>query len=199
MSALLIKTLCSTAAVALTFVAFVPYIRGIRQGSIQPHVFSWVIWGLTTCMVFVAQVQGHGGIGAWPIGISGAISAWIAWLAYERRTDITITPLDKLFLVAALACMPLWYATQDPLWAVIVLTTIDLLGFGPMIRKTYASPHSESMSFIALFVARNALVLIALAHYSVVTVLFPAAIGVMCLFVMALMAYRRSVLELRHA
>jgi hypothetical protein len=113
--------------------------------------------------------------------------------------DITITPIDKLFLGTALACIPLWYAMQDALWAVVVLTTIDVLGFGPMIRKTYASPQTESMSFMALFVARNVLVVLALAHYSVVTLLFPVAIGAMCLLVMAIMVYRRSVLSPRHA
>ena len=51
-----IKLILSGLAIALTFVAFVPYIRSILQGVTKPHVFSWVIWGTTTVIVFFAQV-----------------------------------------------------------------------------------------------------------------------------------------------
>ena len=65
------KELLSAAAIALTFVAFLPYIRSIKQGVTKPHVFSWVIWGSTTFIVFLAQLADKGGAGAWPIGVSG--------------------------------------------------------------------------------------------------------------------------------
>ena len=44
-------------AIALTLVAFLPYIASILRGKTRPHVFSWVIWGVTTFIVFLAQVQ----------------------------------------------------------------------------------------------------------------------------------------------
>jgi hypothetical protein len=93
------KTLLSMIAIALTFLAFVPYITGILKGTTKPHVFSWVIWGSTTFIVFLAQLKGHAGIGAWPIGISGVITILVALLAYIKRSDITITNKDWLFFV----------------------------------------------------------------------------------------------------
>jgi len=39
------KTLFSLLAIALTFIAFLPYIGSILKDEIKPHVFSWVIWG----------------------------------------------------------------------------------------------------------------------------------------------------------
>ncbi len=54
--------------------------------------------------------------------------------------------------------------TSNPVWAVAVLTVIDVLGFGPTLRKAYACPHSESMAFFALFLVRNLIVILALAH-----------------------------------
>ena len=53
------KTIFSATAIALTFAAFLPYIRSIRSGKTKPHVFSWVIWGLTTFVVFLAQLAEH--------------------------------------------------------------------------------------------------------------------------------------------
>lgn len=186
------KEILSLVAIALTFIAFFPYIRAIIKGTIKPHVFSWIIWGSTTFVVFLAQLEDHGGVGAWPIGVSGIITIFIAWLAYLKRADLAITRTDRLFLVSALSALPLWYVTSDPLWAVVLLTVIDVLGFGPTLRKAYAFPHSESLLFFALFAARNLIVVMALEHYSLTTVLFPAVIAAACLLLMALITYRRG-------
>lgn len=189
------KEYLSIIAIAITFVAFVPYMKGIVSGVVKPHVFSWVIWGSTTFVVFLAQMEGKGGVGAWPIGVSGLITILIAILAYIKRADISVTHVDWLFFGAAMSSLPLWYLTSDPLWAVVVLTTVDLLGFGPTIRKTYHMPHSESLLFIGLFAARNMLVIGALEVYSVTTVLFPAAVGSACMLLMLMMLYRRRLVS----
>lgn len=113
------KELLSGIAIALTLVGFVPYIRAIRQNRIKPHVFSWVIWGSTTLVVFLAQLSGGGGAGAWPTGISGLITLYLAMLAYRRRADVSITRLDWWFFLSAMCSLPLWYITDNPLWAVV--------------------------------------------------------------------------------
>lgn len=189
------KELLSTAAIALTLIAFFPYIRSILRDEIKPHVFSWIIWGTTTFVVFLAQLDDNAGAGAWPIGVSGSITIFIALLAYLKRADITITKTDCLFLVSALASLPFWYFTSDPLWAVVILTTVDVLGFGPTVRKAYSFPYSESLSFFALFTTRNLIVIMALENHSVTTVLFPAVIAAACMLLMAMITYRRRALE----
>lgn len=187
------KSLLSAVAIAITLFAFLPYIRAILTSAIRPHVFSWFIWGTTTVIVFLAQLQGHGGAGAWPIGVSGSITVLIAALAYWKRADISITAVDWLFLVLALSSLPFWYFTADPLWAVLILTVVDLLGFGPTLRKAYTAPRSESVLFFATFAVRNFIVILALENYSLTTVLFPAAIAIACLLLIALILYRRRV------
>lgn len=187
------KIIFSSIAILLTFIAFVPYIRSILVGATKPHVFSWIIWGTTTFVVFFAQLEAKGGIGAWPIGVSGTITIFIAILAFIKRADISITKTDWLFFVAALTSLPFWYFTSNPLWAVVVLTVVDLLGFGPTIRKVYDFPHEESVSFFVLFIARNTFALLALEHYSTATVLFPLSVSMACLLLLVLVGYRRRV------
>ena len=174
------KEFLSAVAIAITFIAFFPYIRSIMQGQIKPHVFSWVIWGSTTFVVFLAQLEDNGGAGAWPIGVSGIITLFIALLAYIKRSDITITRTDWVFFILAISSLPFWYFTSDPLWAVVTLTTVDVFGFAPTVRKAYLAPYSESLLFFSLFTVRNLIVIIALENYSVTTVLFPAVIAAAC-------------------
>ncbi|MCC6208987.1 MAG: hypothetical protein IT488_12670 [Gammaproteobacteria bacterium] len=189
-----IRELLSVIAVALTLAAFLPYIRSILKNEVKPHVFSWIIWGATTFVVFLAQRADGGGIGAWPIGISGCITILIAVLAYIKESDVTITRLDWLFFTLALWALPLWFATSDPLWAVVILTFVDVLGFGPTVRKVYHFPWSESLVFFGLFAARNLIVILALENHSLTTVLFPAVIGTACVLLIALALHRRRIL-----
>jgi len=188
------KEILSATAIALTFAAFVPYIRAILGGTTKPHLFSWIIWSITTFVIFLAQLEANGGVGAWPIGVSAVITMLIALLAYVERSDITITKTDRLFLVFALSALPLWYFTSDPLWTVVILTAVDVFGFGPTFRKAYADPYSEPLLFYYLFSIRDLLVIVALENRSVITVLFPTAMATSCLFLIAMMTLRRRVL-----
>jgi hypothetical protein len=188
------KEVLSAMGIVLTFVIFVPYIRSILQGRTRPHVFSWFIWALATFVVFLAQLAGGAGLGAWPIGVSGVITGYVAILAYSKRTDRSITKSDWVFLIVALAALPCWFFTSNPLWAVVILTGVDLAGFGPTFRSAYLRPHQERTGFYSLAALRNAIVILALEHYSLTTVLFPAAVGVACLVFVLLVVYRRRTL-----
>jgi len=190
-----IKLIFSSLAIIITFIAFVPYIFSTLTGEVKPHVFSWVIWGATTFVVFLAQLQDNGGMGAWSIGLSGVITVFIAALAFVKKSDITVTHIDWLFFIMALVSLSFWYFTSNPLWAVVILTAVNILGFGPTIRKAYAFPHDENITFFFLFIIRNTLAIMALENYSVTTMLFPVAVNIACLILILMVNYRRKVIR----
>ncbi len=190
------KEFLSAVAIVITFIAFIPYIRSIQQGKTRPHLFSWIIWGSTTFVVFLAQLADGGGAGAWPIGVSGIITLYVALLAYTKKSDSTITRTDWLFFTLAMSALPFWYVTADPLWAVVILTSVDVMGFAPTLRKAYYHPFDEQLTFFALFVLRNIIAIFALAHYSVTTVLFPAVIALASLMLIVMVLYRRRYLHI---
>lgn len=174
----LIKTIVSGVAILITFIAFYPYLKAIIGNKIKPHFFSWIIWGITTLVAFLGQIAGNGGVGTISIGISAALTFYIAYLTFRRRADFTIHRLDWFYLIAAFLAIPVWIITNNPLWAVVIMTGIDLLGFGPTFRNAYQNPMNEDPKFYLIFSLRNILVIYALETYSFTTILFPAAIGV---------------------
>ena len=188
------KQAFSAASIAITFIAYLPYTIAIIRGKIKPHVFSWIIWGITTFVVFFAQLADNGGAGAWPTGLAGIISLIIAVIAYLKRGDVEISKTDWAFFIAALASLPLWYFTANPLWAVVILTLIDVLGFGPTIRKVYHEPHSESLTFYTLYAIRGFVSIPALENYSVTTLFNPAVVSAACLLFVAMALVRRRAL-----
>ncbi|MDY7026349.1 MAG: hypothetical protein SVC26_08440 [Pseudomonadota bacterium] len=180
----------SIASIALTFIAFVPYLREIYAGKVIPHVFSWIIWALTTSIVFFAQLSDGAGVGAWPTGLSAAITYYIAFLAYRRSNSINITRSDSLFFISALAALPVWHLTQDALAAVVLLTLIDLLAFLPTLRKTYYNPKQENALFFGLYVIKSLFSIIALEHYSLTNILFPATIALTSTLLIGVLLWR---------
>ena len=183
--------LVGLAAVVLTVVAYVPYIGAIRAKAVKPHFFSWLIWSLTTVIVFFAQMAAEGGAGAWSTGMSAAITLYVAWLALVLRSDFSNTTADWCFLIAAMLSLPVWFFTYDPLWSVVILTVVDAFGFGPTLRKAWHKPQEESMQFYLLFGARSLLSVAALESRTLTTVLFPVAMVVACVLVSVLLWWRR--------
>lgn len=188
------KEILSIVAIVLTLVAFLPYIRSIIAGTTKPHVFSWVIWSTTTFIIFLAQLSDDGGAGAWPLGVSSIISLYVAILAYKKKADITITRLDVVFLISAMGALPVWYFTSDPLWVVVILTSIDVMGFGPTFRKAYRKPFEEQLRFFAVMATREVFVVMAFENYSVTTLLFPVVMSSTTWIFITMVLYRR-----RHA
>lgn len=187
----MLALLFSTIAIALSILGFVPYIRSILQGKTDPHLFSWIIWGLTTVIVFFAQLSDEGGWGAWPTGISGLISIGIAGLAYQRRRNILINRTDVLFLVVALAAIPLWAVTSNPLWSVILLTFADTVATWPTLRKCWHDPFREDLWMYWILFVRNFFSIAGLEHLSLTTVLFPLVMSVAIVVLVGVVIVRR--------
>jgi hypothetical protein len=187
----ILQAWASLASILLTIGAYVPYVSAIRKGVVKPHFYSWLIWSLTTSIVFFAQLAADGGVGAWPTAVSALITIYVALMALWLKSDVSVTRTDRLFLAAALASLPIWFLTADPLWSVVILTTVDALGFGPTLRKLWHYPFEESLLFYALFALRSLLSVVALETLNLTTTLFPVVMVVACVLTCALLWWRR--------
>lgn len=138
------KVILGAGAVVLGLAGYVPYFIGIFKGRTKPHVFSWFIWGLLTAIAFAIQLTEKAGPGAWITGVTAVVCFVITALALQRG-ERTITPSDKITFIAALASIPLWLATKNPFYSVLLITVIDALGFYPTFRKTWHKPWEEAL------------------------------------------------------
>ncbi len=73
----------------------------------------------------------------------------------------------------------------------MLITVIELLGFGPTFRKCWHQPHSESMTFLAILIVRNVLIVAALERHMLTTLLFPVAMAAACGLLITIMLWRR--------
>lgn len=178
-------------AIALGFVGYAPYFRDIFLGKTKPHAYTWFVWGLLTGIAFVGQMVDGGGAGAWVTGVTAAMCMVIVLFALKwGEKQITIS--DKVSLVGALVAVGLWYMTDDPLLAVVIITVIDLFGFYPTFRKSFYKPGEETMATYVIGGLKFFIALFALGNYSVVTVLYPLSLVVSNWVFVVMIAIRRK-------
>src|SRR5882672_7911387 len=114
------KELVGLVSALLSVVTFVPYICSIVKGKTKPHLFTWIVWFLATSIVAAAQYSKNAGPGVWTTIFSCFDCLAVIVLAL-RWGERHITKSDWITFFGALLAIPLWYATDDPLWSVILI------------------------------------------------------------------------------
>jgi hypothetical protein len=150
------------------------YLCVIFRKGIKPHLFSWLIWGILATTAGAAQLSAHGGIGGWMTLAKAAMIFLVAGIAF-RRGEKNITRSDWTTLIVSLTAVPVWIATKDPLWAVVLATLIDMAGYIPTYRKSFLRPNEESAGLFLLSSLSNFLIILGLESYSPTTALYPSA------------------------
>ena len=186
-----------TIATIVGVTGFIPYFKDIIKKAIKPHAFSWLIWGISQSTIFFAQTAKGGGAGAWANGFGGLLNLTVFVIAiFKGEKEITL--LDKGCLVLALFGISLWFITSDPLWSVILLSGVDVIGYIPTMRKSYKKPHEESLTVFALSATSSVISLFALGSLSITTVLYPISIIVINTILVTLVILRRKIGRMQH-
>lgn len=187
------KEIIGIVAVILTFVGYIPYIRDTIKGKTKPHIYTWFIWGLVTAIAFGLQISANAGPGAFTT-LAAAIVCFIIFGFGIRQGERDITTSDTVFLVLSLVALVLWLFAKQPVLSVILVSTIDMLGFIPTIRKSWHKPHEETLISYQTNTLRFGLAIIALNHYTLVTALYPVTwVFANGLFSFYLIARRKTV------
>jgi hypothetical protein len=183
----------SLLSIALSLLGFVPYAYGICKGVVKPHLFSWLIWTLVTGMISVAQLHEGGGAGGWATVMISLLCGVIV-IASLFYGEISRTKLDWFCLCVALTAIPLWFFSPTSTLSVILLTLIELLAFGPTLRKTYLRPHSESLIYFTICLFKYLFATLALDNWTFDNALYPVATGGMAVvFIVFTLACRMRV------
>lgn len=166
------KYIIAIVAVLLTFVGYIPYIRNTIRGKTKPHVYTWFLWGFVTAIAFALQVSGGAGIGSL-VTLAAALACFIIFFFGMRIGKKDITTTDKIFLSSAIVALGFWVFAKEPLISVIIVSLIDMLAFGPTIRKSYNKPYTETLLSYVINTLRFGLAILALQRYTVITTLYP--------------------------
>lgn len=188
------KELWGLISLALTVVSYGPYLWGTIKGTVRPHIFSWIIWATLMAIGAAAQWSDNAGPGAWSVAASAVFCLMISVASFINKGERYITRSDWLSFVSSLATIPLWIATDNPLYSVILITLIDALGYYPTFRKGYFHPNDENLLPYAMGIPKHIFGLIALLNVSWITFLYPASLVFMNTCFITMLLWRRKAL-----
>jgi hypothetical protein len=188
------KEIIGALSVAVGLASYGIYLWGIYRRTVRPHVFTWIIWGTLAVIGFAVQYVEKGGPGAWNLGMAAAVNLLIA-VAAGFYGEKEILRSDWVAFFIALAAIPVWWATDNPLWAVIIVSGIDLVAFYPTFRKSWLKPQEEGALSFSVCAVQFLLSVFALEKMNLTTVLYPAIVVIMNVLLVLMLLYRRRILK----
>jgi len=186
----LLKIILGYLASVIALIAYTLYIRNILINRTKPHAFSWLLWGLLTGIVFIAQTLEGGGAGAWVTGVSSIACFIIGILAFSKDTRGFLL-FDWVFLGAALLALSFWFFVKDITTSVIIVTLVDVLGYASTLRKGWHKPGQDMVTSFGLNSIKFIFAVLALQSYSIATWLYPVAMVIMNASVAIMLLLRR--------
>lgn len=188
------KTVISVITVALSIIGYIPYHLDIYRGKTTPHIYSWFIWGTATAIAFALQVSGGAGVGSW-MTLVIALNAFVIFFFGLRRGNKDVTISDTVFFILSLITILIWLVAKQPVVSIILISTIEMLGFIPTIRKSWYKPHSETLFTYALSAFRHGLSIFALQELNIITWLYPVTWSLANAFFSIMLIVRRGIVR----
>jgi len=100
-----------------------------------------------------------------------------------------------MLLIVALLAIIVWRQMGNPLIAVLMVTTIDAIGFIPTFRKSFVDPWSETLSFWASMAMASIFIIASIAQYNFLTVTYAAMLLIGNTTVWTICFFRRKILK----
>ncbi len=172
-----IKIILGILGTVVGLIGYIPYFLDIFKGKTKPHFFSWFIWSILTWIAFFAQIVGNAGPGAWVTGMTAFLCLLVSILAIKRG-EKQITKVDWVCFIGAILGILIWIKTNNPLFAVILVTVIDAIAYVPTFRKSYYRPDEETLMEYILAFFKFIISLFALQSFTLITALYPLSLVV---------------------
>ena len=173
-----IKEVLGLIAVVLAISANASNIFGIFKGYVKPHLLTYLVWTITTSIAFAGSWVSGGAAGSWSLGANSFLVIVVFVLCFRYGTrDVTLADTGY-FIAACLALVP-WMLTNDPTISVVSVTVVDVLGYLPMLRKTWRDPDSELALVWSINSLKHGIALMAIGNVALATVVYPAALLLM--------------------
>jgi hypothetical protein len=160
-----------TAALIAAF-SSVPYIIGIVRGKTKPDIVTWLTWSVLTGIGSAAAFAAHEPHTALLTVGATCSTATVVVLGLKYGTA-TISLLDIICQVGAIAGLICWLVFNSPLIGIVVPVCIDLIGALPTLRHSWDRPGEETWQTFLVGAVAPIFTIASITQYSVASLLYP--------------------------
>ncbi len=189
-----IKFVFAIMSTIMTIAISYPYVKDIFLKKTKPHIYTWLIWSITQGTATTVLWYGGGKFATIGLAIGTLIVIFVFFLSFKYGTK-NITRSDAFILITALLAIIVWWQLDSPLLAVFMVSAIDVLGYIPTYRKSFANPWTETLEFWFVMTIAGVLDLFASAQYNLLTVTYIATLIAANVVLLTVLLYRRKKLN----
>ena len=164
----------------------IPYIISIRRRETRPNRVTWGIW-TTIGFILLGSYQAIGATNTLWLLIAQVISQVAITIYAFKYSQGRWQRLDRICLAGAGLSLLLWWRSGSPVVAILMNTTMDLLGAIPTINKIYHDPNSEDLRFWVMSFVAAVLNLLAIENFSLSFIVFPVYLFILNIVILTLL------------
>ncbi len=185
-------------SVIIAFIGFFPYFMSCIKKETKPHMFSWLLWGITGFAVYFGQQEHDAGAGAWVVLAESVLCTAVGLYAmfYGERH---FTKSDYISLAFAALGIGIFAFSSHAELALCALAAVDIIAFYPTVRKSWSNPYEEQMSVYALSTASLLLSCTAMDNYDFATLFNLVLVIVIQVGLIAMVMHRRFAMHAAEA
>lgn len=149
-----------------------PYMRDQLREKTRPAVVSWTTWLILSGLTASAAYASH----AYPSAIlSGAVAieCFLILVVSFGKWNFVYTVFDGFCQIGALLGIFFWYATTDPVLALVIFVITDAIGAIPILKHAWNKPYEETLDTFSLSIAGNCFVAASVTSFTFPELLVP--------------------------
>lgn len=174
--------------------AYMGYFRAIFRGTTKPHLYTWILWGTLAFIAAIISIRNNSGWGILVPCLMAFCNASIALLSL-RYWEKILTKKDTTLLICAIITLVIWFLTKNDLLAIILVCTIDMIGFYFTWKKSYLHPFKEDLISYIMWTLELSCSFFAIEYLTLTNWLYPGLLAIVELFFVLFLLWRRHILK----
>jgi hypothetical protein len=172
----------------LPIIGAYPYIRDVLRGKTKPHRMAEFIW-LVLDAIAVASQLAKGATWSVLMPAVSTLELAVGFILSLKYGMGGTSKKDIAALILAGLGLLLWHFTNEPLFALLIVVGIDLIGTSLVVIKTYHHPYTETFSTWFLNFIAGLLAAAAVGRWAFALLIYPLTValgnGAICLTIVA--------------
>ena len=139
-----LKTILGLIAAIISIFCYLPYIVTTIQGKTKPNIATWLTWTILSIVVTATMFAERSFNTLW-VPLIGAFGQGIIALLALKQGKGNWSNFDLICLFFVGLGLAFWWHYDEPMIALTMALTVDLVGVLPTFKKSYEEPESENM------------------------------------------------------
>ena len=180
--------------ILLGLTAYISYFRAVFHKKTKPQLYTWLLWSLLAIIATIVQIKNNAGWGIL-VPCLMAISNTSLTLISLKHGHKHLSQKDLILLIATFITLMVWYFVKNDFVAILLVVTIDSIGFYFTWKKSYYHPYSEDLTSYVIWTWEFLCALLAIEDKNFINIFHPLLLTCTEFAFVIFLLWRRKIIK----